>query len=362
MSASQGQTVLIVIGASAGGIEPLLKIASMLPDDLPAAVCVVVHFPDTSSSLLPQLLSRRGRLPAQHARDGQRLEAGCIYVAPPGQHLLVADGRAVVTRGPRENGHRPAIDPLFRSAARSRGPLVIGVILSGTRDDGAMGLKLVKASGGAAVVQDPDDALFDAMPLNAIAAAAPDVVAPADQIAAALSRLAGELSQLPLEEYDRRRQFAMGESSLHDPLDQEAAVVAQDKAELETNGRYGEPSVFTCPDCGGVLWEVGESSLLRYRCHVGHTYSAEGLRTEQTSRLEGALWAAVRALEESSALARRLAHRARQGKNKLTAEHFEARALEDAERADVVRRALAFSVSPADSKVNALDSGGGPRG
>ena len=154
----------------------------------------------------------------------------------------------------------------------------------------------------------------------------------------------------------------MRESARHDPLDQEAALVAQDKAKLETNGRHGEPSMVTCPDCGGVLWEVGEGGLLRYRCHVGHAYTEEGLRAEQASRLEGALWTAVRALEESAALARRLAQRARQGKNTMTAQHFEARAREDAERADLVRQALAFSAAPVESRVNALDSGGGTGG
>jgi two-component system, chemotaxis family, protein-glutamate methylesterase/glutaminase len=353
------QPVLITIGASAGGIEPLLDIVARLPADLPAAVCVVVHFPDTSNSVLPQLLNRRSKLPAQHVRSGQALEAGCIFVAPPGEHMLVNEGRVTLSRGPRENGHRPAIDVLFRTAARSFGPLVIGVVLSGTLDDGSLGLKQIKAYGGAAIVQDPDDALFGMMPLNALTATQPDEVLPAAEIAEALERRACELAQLTPADYEARRQAAMSQSSRVDELDSEAAIVRQDKAALEEHGRNGEPSMLTCPDCGGVLWELNEGGLLRYRCHVGHAYTADGLRTEQASRLEGALWTAVRALEESAALARRLANRARTLRNIKTAEQFEARAVEDEQRADLVRQALVFAAAPADSQVNALDSGGG---
>jgi two-component system chemotaxis response regulator CheB len=353
---------VIVIGASAGGIEPLLQIVRSLPVDLPAALCVVVHFPDTASSLLPRLLARRSKLPASHARAGQRLEAGCVYVAPPGEHLLLDDGRMALTRGPRENGHRPAIDPLFRTAARQFGPRCIAVILSGTLDDGAQGARLVKAHGGRLVVQDPDDAMFDAMPRNAIAAASPDVVVPASDIGAVLSRLASEIAMLPPEAIDAQREAAMNEPDPDDPADTDAALVATDKAELEQNGRHGETTMFTCPDCGGVLWELNDGAVLRYRCHVGHAYTAEGLRAEQAQKLEGALWTAVRALEESASLARRLAHRARTGKRPRSADQFEARADEDEQRADLVRQALAFSAAPVASEVNALDSGGGTGG
>lgn len=354
--------IAIVIGASAGGIEPLLEIVASLPSDLPAAVCVVVHFPDTATSLLPQLLGRHGKLPAQHAEHGQALEAGCIYVAPPGQHLLIEEGRLMVTRGPRENGHRPAIDPLFRTAARSLTVGVIGVILSGTLDDGSLGLKLIKAYGGTAVVQDPDDALFGTMPLNAIEAARVELVLPAREIGPALARLAGELAEMSAEAQAARRQSAMSVSTEREEIDNEAAIVKQDKEALEQNGRNGQTSMFTCPDCGGVLWELEEGNLLRYRCHVGHAYTANGLRAEQASHLEGALWAAVRTLEESAALARRMANRARQRNNRRTAEHFEARAQEDAQRADLVRQALTLTTTPDDDPLAALDAGGGTGG
>jgi two-component system chemotaxis response regulator CheB len=362
MPSTTGQTAVIAIGASAGGIEPLRHIVRELPADLPAAVCVVVHFPDTASSLLPKLLSRGSHLLAAHARNGQPLQSGGLYVAPPGEHLLVENGTMRVERGPRENGHRPAIDPLFRSAAQHYGPRCIGVILSGTLDDGAQGARLVKAYGGRLVVQDPDEAMFDAMPRNAIAAAPPDLVLPTAQISAALVHLAHEIARYSEDDVRARREAAMSKAHLNNPTEDEAAIVAEDKAALEQNGRNGEPSVFTCPDCGGVLWELNDGSLLRYRCHVGHAYTAEGLRAEQAQTLEGALWTAVRALEESAALARRLAHRAQAGNRPRSAEQFAARADEDEQRADLVRQALAFDAAPVESEVNALDSGGGTGG
>jgi two-component system chemotaxis response regulator CheB len=203
------------------------------------------------------------------------------------------------------------------------------------------------------------------MPLNAMAAAPPDLVLPARELAPALARLAAELDQMPAAEYVARKEAAeaaMSQSPPRDAFDQEAALVAENKASLETHGRHGEPSVMTCPDCGGVLWEVGEGGLLRFRCHVGHAYTAEGLRAEQASMLEGALWTAVRALEESAALARRMATRARKHENATTAEYFEARAEEDEQRAELVRQALTVSAAPVESQVNALDSGGGTGG
>lgn len=184
---------LIVIGASAGGVEALLTIVRDLPVDLPAAICVVLHLPPTSPSRLPHLLTRAGPLPATHAENGEPLELGHIYVAPPDYHLLVRPGHLELSRGPRENRSRPAIDALFRSAALAYGRRVVGVVLSGALDDGTAGLLAVKQGGGLAVVQDPDDALFDGMPRNAIERVNVDVVAPGDVLAPLLARLASTL-------------------------------------------------------------------------------------------------------------------------------------------------------------------------
>jgi two-component system chemotaxis response regulator CheB len=356
MNAPVSQPAIIVIGASAGGIEPLIDIMRHLPADLPAAVCVVVHFPATATSLLPQILQRAGPLPAVQAEDGQRLQSGHVYVAPPDRHLLVRNGGIALSRGPRQNGHRPAIDPMFQSAARGHGRRVVGVILSGTLDDGTLGLNQVRAHGGLTVVQDPADAVFDAMPRNAIAATPPDFVLPAAEIGAALARLAHELVALPEEPLAEKEAPIMQDPSLNN---NEASIVANDKAQLERHGRSGEPTLFTCPDCGGVLWEINDADLLRYRCHVGHAYSAEGLRAEQSEELEEALWTAVRSLEESASLARRLAFRARSTNSERTAEHFEARALEDEQRADLVRQALARGAAPPATLQAALAGGSG---
>jgi two-component system chemotaxis response regulator CheB len=173
---------LVVIGASAGGVEALKRLVADLPADLPAAVCVVLHIAPTSSSALAGILDRAGRLPCSPAIDGEPLRAGHIVVAPPDHHLIVEDGRARLTMSARENGHRPAVDTLFRSAAAARGDAVVGVVLSGTRDDGAAGLAVIKSRGGVAVVQDPDDALYAGMPTSALANVQVDAVAPIELI------------------------------------------------------------------------------------------------------------------------------------------------------------------------------------
>ena len=355
MNSASAQPILIVIGASAGGLDPLMVIMRSLPAELPAAVCVTVHVPPTANSVLPKILERSGRLPAMHAQNGQRLEAGCVYVAPPDHHLLVDGDRIVLTRGPRENGHRPAIDPFFSTAARAAGQRVIGVILSGTLDDGVQGLQQVQRRGGYTIVQDPDEAVFDAMPRNTLAVMTPDYQLPAAEIGPALQRLAQTLAERTDAELEVKKVNAMSDPS---PMEEEARLVAQDMAELERQGRSGQPSMLTCPDCGGVLWELQNGHLLRYRCHVGHAYSVDALRVAQSDKLEEALWTAVRSLEESAGLARRMATRARQANNRITTEHFEARAREDEARADLVRQALDAKNRPPGSLVAALDSGG----
>src|SRR3954471_7113799 len=183
--------LLIVVGASAGGVEALTELVAELPAGLPAALAVVLHVAPSGTSVLPAILNRAGQLSARPARDGDAIEAGCIYVAPPDQHLVVDDGRLGLRHGPRENGHRPAIDPLFATAAETFGPRVIGVVLTGTLDDGSSGLAAIKHHGGVAVVQDPDDALFSGMPASAIARVAVDHVVPLAALAPLLVSLVG---------------------------------------------------------------------------------------------------------------------------------------------------------------------------
>jgi len=308
-------------------VEALADLVSRLPAGLPAAVFIVLHVPAYGTSVLPGILSRRGPLPAVHPADGDRIENGRIYVAPPDHHLLVADGRIRLTRGPHENGHRPAVDTLFRSAARAYGPRVIGVVLTGTLDDGTAGLQAVKRCGGLAVVQDPDDALFASMPRCAIEGVAVDHVARLSEIGPTLARLA--------------HQPAPAESMkpVTPGLEDEVKVAEFDMAALETR-QVGKPSSYACPDCHGVLWETEEDGLLRFRCRVGHAFSPESLLAAQSDGLEDALWVALRALEESAAFADRLQERARSRGHSLAASRFGQQAVDARRRAGIIKQAL----------------------
>jgi two-component system chemotaxis response regulator CheB len=303
---------LIVIGASAGGVEALQEVVKNLPPEFPAAVLVVLHVASAATSVLPQILARKGPLPAAFAEDGDELRPGQIYVAPSDHHMLVADGRIRLTRGPRENGHRPAIDPLFRSAARWAGGRCIGVILSGLLDDGAEGLRFIKASGGGAVVQDPADAHYPNMPEAALSLTPVDHVARADRMAEALCAL------------------------IEDPVHR---MPAHNRPALAYKERHveGPPSGLTCPECGGALWERDEGPNVRYACHVGHAYSVESLLEEQGRSLETTLWSAVRALEERAEMHRRLAKRTSGARSR----RHEDRANEAAQHAADLRRILA---------------------
>ncbi len=325
---------VIVLGASAGGVEALAEIISLLPADLPAAIFVVLHIPPHGASVLPSIISRRGRLPARHPEDGEAVRRGQVYVAPPDHHLLLRQeaGQLFVrlTRGPAENGHRPAVDTLFRSAARAAGARVAGVILTGTLDDGTAGLEAVKIRGGVALVQDPEEALFSSMPRSAIENVAVDYVQPLAGLAKTLTALAKGGAGVTEE---------AGEAPVSKILATEDEVAALDANALETP-RAGRPSGFSCPDCHGVLWEVQENELVRYRCRVGHAFSPESLLAAQSEYLEEALWSALRALEESAALAERLQGRAEDRGHTLAAARFAEQAGDDHQRAATIRLVL----------------------
>ncbi|MCC7206462.1 MAG: chemotaxis protein CheB [Anaerolineae bacterium] len=319
---------IVVVGASAGGVEALSQFVQELPSDLQAAVLVVLHVSPHGTSYLPSILSRAGALPATHPTDGQPVEKGNIYIAPPDHHMLVRDGHIALARGPRENGHRPAVDPLFRSAARAYGPRVIGIILSGTLDDGTAGLMAVKLRGGIAVVQDPESAAYPGMPRSALENVQVDHVVPLNHIASLVARYAvpnpGNIASTSLP--------APPEPTISGDAELEANVLDDDKR--------GQPSVFACPECGGALWEINEGGLVRFRCRTGHAFSAQTLLAEQVESLEEALWVALRALEEQSELASRLAERALQHGHRHGRAHFLRQAQEAKERAAVIRRVL----------------------
>jgi two-component system, chemotaxis family, protein-glutamate methylesterase/glutaminase len=317
---------IVCIGASAGGLQPLREMIRELPAILPAAVFIVVHSGRDSPGTLPQLLRNSGFLPVEMATDYQSIERGRIYVPQPDRHLLVKPRRMRVVRGPRENSFRPAIDPLFRTAALAYRARVTGVVLSGGMHDGTAGLLAIKRAGGKAIVQHPADAAVPQMPLSALANVEVDHVLDAKAIAQAIVRLAHE----PLDS-GKRPALPRGEG----PLD--PAEFVSDR--LEEDDVKGPPSQYSCPECGGALWETGGKDLMQFRCHLGHAYSAESLLVSKDVGVEGALWSALRALEENVSLRRRMAKRAHERWPDL-ARTFEGEAEEASRQADVLRKLL----------------------
>jgi two-component system chemotaxis response regulator CheB len=265
-------------------------------------------------------------LPATHAKDAEHFYPGHVYVAPPDRHLLLAPNQKVrLTRGPRENHFRPAADPLFRSAARHYGPRVVGVVLTGAMYDGTAGLMAIRAAGGLAVVQDPADALVDGMPLSATQHAGADHVVPVAEMSRLLVSLVQESST------------PRGAKSM-DPIENMTAVVEQNMAEQSRNERNGELATYTCPECGGNLWQVNETGVTRFRCHVGHVYQAESLLTEQSEALEAALWTAVRTFREKSVLTRQLAEVSRAEGNHAAAARYAEQAGQADEYSALIRK------------------------
>jgi two-component system chemotaxis response regulator CheB len=319
---------VIVVGASAGGVGSLMQFVSGLPADLSAAVGIALHIPEESPSALPRILARNGPLEAVHAVDGEALLHGRIYVAPPGRHLLIKRASVRAVNGPNENGHRPAVDPLFRSAARAHGRRVIGVILSGSLDDGTAGLYAIKRHGGAALVQDPQEALFEGMPASAIEHVPVDFVGEVNRLTREVVRRTRELTAEPAAEIDV--------SDESDELD----VVEMDSGTPDPDEWSAVPSGFTCPECHGALFERRDGTLARYRCRTGHAFSQDALAAGQSKGVEDALWIALRALEENAALLRAMSERARHRGQDRSAERYASQARGIERRAKVVRDAL----------------------
>ena len=316
---------IVVIGASAGGISALLHIAGNLPADLAAAILIVVHTGADSPGILHQLLSRAGPVPASVAVDAKAIQPGNIYIAPPDYHLLIKDRRLRVARGPKENGFRPAVDPLFRTAARNFGKRVVGIVLSGGLDDGTDGLRIIKEYGGIAIAQNPEEAEFPSMPASAIRNVAVDHIARLDEIPALIERYAnGNVSK---------------ELQIFPTSDRPDVAEAGDNA-LPEYGPLGEPSALTCPECGGALWEKRIDNQLKYRCHVGHMFTGDGLMSESSRILEQSLWTAVRTMEEAAEIRRRMARIRRDPKWKGLSPAYDKQAAELERRASVIRRLL----------------------
>jgi two-component system chemotaxis response regulator CheB len=319
------QRDIIVIGASAGSFEALVTIASGLPRDFSGSIFIVVHI-GSHPSIMPQLLARRGPLPAAHARDGEPIRPGRIYVAPPDRHMLLDADAIRLTRGPREHFTRPAIDPLFRSAAESFGPRVVGVVLSGAGSDGASGLFSIKRQGGIAIVQDPRQALMPDMPRSAAASSRIDHYVGGEELPALLVRLSSEAVPKP------PRSKTTGEAM----------------PELE------RPVTLTCPECGGALREEKTTELSMFRCHTGHRFSRSELLPAQFSQMEHAVEMALRILNERAELCRRMEEEAVAAGREHGAQYWRKRRTEATDRAQVLQDFLGRDwLSPGEEETSA---------
>ncbi|MBP2299212.1 chemotaxis protein CheB [Azospirillum picis] len=330
---------IIVIGASAGGLTAISRLFRGMPADCVPAVFVVIHVTPTARSMLPSLLERTGWLPAFHPADGEAIRPGHIHVAPPDHHLLVHSDRVLVRRGPRENRTRPAADPLFRSAAVAFGSRVVGIVLSGTLDDGASGLRAIHRCGGLAVVQDPEDAEWSGMPQSAIARTPVDHVLPVVGMPALLARVVGERAP----------------PSPPVPLDiaAEARIAEQEFTTMADDTKaVGKPTTLSCPECGGGLTEIHDGPVLRFRCQVGHAFSPDSMEEAQAEAMEKALWVALRTHEDRIELFTRMAVHARERGQTLLAANWDKQMQEARGNAELLRRVLSKPEIKGTSKPN----------
>lgn len=281
---SQGRNV-IVVGTAAGGLDALDQMIGQLPTDLAASIFIVQHMdPHNSGEPLLRRLSRHKAFRPKLAADGDRFKAGHLYIGPPDNHLLLKKNRMLVTKGARENRNRPAIDPLFRSAAVSHGARVIGVLLTGMEDDGVAGLNAIKRCGGVTVVQDPRDAAYAAMPLSALDNGVVDYCV-------TLSDMGPLLTKLVSQRHGKRK-------AVPQDIRTEALIAERVLSDVSQVNSLGEQAPYNCPGCGGVLWKIDGPGEQRYRCHTGHSYTALALLASQSEKIEEMLWISLRMFEE----------------------------------------------------------------
>lgn len=324
---------LVVIGTSAGGVEALTALCRAFPANLAAAVLVCLHV-SSRGSQLPHILTRSGPLPAAHALDGDVLRSGHVLIAPPGLHLAVEAGRVRLAFGAHENGARPSIDVLFRTAASSYGERVIGVVLTGRLDDGAAGLAQIKHHGGLAIVQDPASALFPDMPQAALRSASVDHTLPLEEIGPLIARLTGAPhAPQPIGPEPATPLPAVDVSA-------DGALATTGSARTGSNHPSDLPAELSCPLCHGALWRSETGSTLQYRCRVGHAFTEASMVAGQDTAVDTALWIALRAVEEQRELLDRLAARARARGSERTAQRFTERANSAAGSARVIHDLL----------------------
>lgn len=329
-SSSRAHRDLVVVGASAGGVEALKRFVSQLPADLPATVCVTLHLASGSKSMLPGILARAGAIRVEAVYDGAPLEHSVVYVGQPDSHVVITGERISLGHGARENGNRPSVDVLLRSAAVARGSRTVGVVMTGMLDDGTAGLAAIVRHGGAALVQDPSEAEFPSMPRNALEGTPGATALPLDALVDEVVRIVSS-DEIGTPEVSPEQQ-ARDEAEVRSALGQDPVL---------TGGVHlGPPSRYSCPDCGGVLNELGSDGALRFRCRVGHAYSAEALLQHQAGTVEDALWTALRALEEREEISTRLSRDAGEAGRDWSRLHFRRRAEEARRSADVLRTVL----------------------
>jgi two-component system, chemotaxis family, protein-glutamate methylesterase/glutaminase len=318
---------IFAIGASAGGVPSLRQLVAALPADFPGTIFAVIHMSPKARSQLAEILGRAGPLPVDAPKDNAPIAPSRIYVASPNCHMLLERDRVRIVRGPKENRHRPAIDPLFRSAAWAYGPRAVGIVLTGYLDDGAAGLWAIKSCGGTTIVQDPADALHPDMPQNALLHNQVDYCVPLDRMAPLMGRIVRE----PVDTSHAYPKPAT--------IKTEVEFAKMDR-DIDAMGSLGKLSPFTCPSCRGALWELQEQDLLRYRCHTGHAFTGDSLLAEQSIAIEEGLYSALRAVEEKATALRRLGGQWAERFPSVEAEYREkARAMEKS--ADLLRRLLA---------------------
>ncbi|MBB4689215.1 chemotaxis protein CheB [Amycolatopsis jiangsuensis] len=329
---------LVVLGASAGGVAALRSVVAGLPADLPAAVLVTMPVAHGGGNVLAAILDRAGPLPAVTAEHGAPVTPGTIQVAPAGRHLLLADRTLVLSAGPAENGHRPAVDATFRSAAITAGPRAIGVVLSGVLDDGAAGLRALAERHGVALVQDPADAVYAGLPERALSRVPGARVLRAEAIGPAVDALTREPWEPP-------------------PVPPPAPeLLLEDRIARQVpgpgiTGAHTHSAGLSCPDCeGAMVWT--NSAGNRFRCRIGHSWTAEALVRAQQDEYRRALEVALRALDEKASLAAALEDRSRQHGHPAVTERYAARNAEARRTADTLRRFIADAV-----EANAVEAG-----
>ncbi|EDX84660.1 protein-glutamate methylesterase CheB [Synechococcus sp. PCC 7335] len=326
---------VVVVGASAGGVAALRNLFSQFSHDIQAAFIVVLHILAESPSVLPTLLDNAGPLKAKAAEDNEPILPGHVYVAPPDFHLLVKPGFLRLHRGPKENRHRPAIDPMFRSAAIAYPGQTIGVVLTGYLDDGTAGLSAIKRCGGFAIVQDPQDADFPDMPMNALAEVDVDYKLPLHQIG-------GKITQLVI-------QAASDTHEVPKDIVMEAKIAEQTVSDIRREDLLGHQVPMNCPDCNGPLWQMEGGTVKRYRCHVGHSFTARTLMASQDSVLEKALWVAMRTMEERANLSLLMAKNEAKQQRDLSAQLYAEQSETLKAHAQVIRQLLVESTTSSKS-------------